>query len=44
MINFGPNREEFEKGEPQCIRKGNRGAMFHIEEDQAEAARKAQQL
>jgi hypothetical protein len=45
MINFGPNREEFEKGEPQCIRKmGNRGAMFHLDEDQAEAARKTQKL
>jgi hypothetical protein len=45
MIKFGPNKEEFEKGEPQFIRKmGNRGAMYHINEDQAEAARKTQKL
>jgi hypothetical protein len=45
MIDFGPSKEEFEKGEPQFIRKmGDRGAMFHIDEDQAEAARKTQKI
>jgi len=45
MIKFGPNKEEFEKGDPKFTRMlGNRGAMFHIDKDQADTARETQKL